>query len=472
MAYKPPKFRIDSKTANNHLNNITFGNGKKIDKFFNPDKPDTSMDDADMAAAEGLYDSSIDEFVGKGPEVYSDGPLYTSGAPLDLENLTEGEKLQLQNLSEGEKLQLQQMGAFDQLGPSEMGNISTDPRYKDAEMAALADLEERSKNGFTARDEADMAKLNSQVNQQNRGRMGAIQQNMASRGMAGSGLDILAQTQAGQDATERQALAALEKNAQMQERKVDAVSRLGGLAGQLQGRDFQQSAQKAAASDAINRFNIANSIDRTKMNNSIANQGTTQNWNRSNQVSDANVGINNSAAIQNWNRGNQVSDANVGINNQATTQNWGRTNSTADRNTGRTQQTMDNNTAAGGRFNTQVLGARTGQATNKYDRAADSKNSKLGVYKDKTDRRDNLIGGVVNTGVKAAPMFMAEGGEVEDSYMNDTVPVMASPGEKIIPKSVAAEGIDQEAAFVERTDAEQAIKGLLEAMNYLTKKRG
>jgi hypothetical protein len=192
------------------------------------------------------------------------------------------------------------------------------------------------------------------------------------------------------------------------------------------------------------------------MNNSIVNQGRTQNWNR----------------------GNQVSDGNVGINNQAATQNWNRTNSTADRNTGRTQQTMDSNTAAGGRFNTQVLGARTGQATNAYDRAADNKNAKLGRLKDKEGRRDALIGGVVTGGTQVAsayagrPKAMAEGGEVEDSYLDDTVPIMASPGEKIIPKSVVAEGIDQEAAFVERTDAEQAIKGLLEAMTYLTKKRG
>jgi hypothetical protein len=404
-------------------------------------KPDTSGDDADIAAAKALYGSSVDDFVKEGPTKYN------KGADLGFESY-----------DVGESLNLDQIGALDQLGPSDMSKISTDPRYKDAELAALTDLEDRSKNGFTDRDRADLAKLEGDVNRQNRGRLGAIQQQMASRGMSGSGMDLLAQVSASQDATERQALAALEKNAQMSERKVDATSRLGNLGSQLQSKDFSQQAQQAQAQDAINRFNTQNSVQRTLSNNDIVNQGKTQNWNRA----------------------NSTSDKNTDGRNDTTKSNWSRTN-----------QTSDNNSQAQGMFNTQKLGARQGQSQFNYDAAADSKNAKMSDWQAKENARRAKLGAVTGLagggigayfggveGAKAgqsmgqgAGGFFAEGGEVEDSYLDDVVPVMVSPGEKILPKSVTSEGIHKEAAFVERTEAEEAIKGLLDAMAYLTKKR-
>jgi hypothetical protein len=331
------------------------GIGDRVDATFNPQAPNTSQEDADIAAAQALYGQSVEDFLRAGPERYEVGPEFQSGVPLEF-----------QNLSVGDQLALQQMGAFDQLGPSEMAAISTDPRYRDAELSALTDLEQQSKTGFTARDEADLAKLEGEVNRQNRGRLGAIQQNMASRGMSGSGMDIAAQIAASQDATERQALAALEKNAQMGERKQDATSRLGSLASQLQGRDFNQAATKAQAADAIARFNTANSIDRTKLNTGIANQGIQANWQRGNQVSDQNVGINNTAKQANWGRANQVGDMN----------------------TQRKQQVGDQNVDSQGKFNRNALGAKQGQAIFQGDAATDRYNRKMGAYADKTNRRD------------------------------------------------------------------------------------
>jgi hypothetical protein len=357
------KLKFDNKSIKNLAQNIfdpldvlgKTGISDRIDATFNPKRPDTSQEDADIAAAEALYNQSVEEYLKSGPEQYTSGPNFDVGTPLEY-----------QQLSVGDKLALQELGVLDQLGPSALQGISTDPRYKDAELAALSDLEQQSKTGFTARDEADLARLEGEVNRQNRGRLGAIQQNMASRGMSGSGMDIAAQIAASQDATERQALAALEKNAQMGERKQDATSRLGSLASQLQGRDFGQAAAKAQAADAIARFNTANSIDRAKMNTGIANQGIQSNWQR----------------------GNQVSDQNVGIANQANQANWQRTNQVGDMNVGRQQQTGDRNAAAQGDFNKTAMGARQNQATFQGDLATDAYNRKMGQYADKTRRRD------------------------------------------------------------------------------------
>lgn len=144
------------------------------------------------------------------------------------------------------------------LGQSAYDNIAVNPQYSQYEQQALKDLEQRSRDGFSARDEADLAQSDGRVNRQSAGRRGALQQNMAARGMGGSGMELMAQLQNNQDATEQQALASLEKNAQVQDGRRQATSQLGQLSGQLSARDHQQQAQKAAAQNQINQFNQQN----------------------------------------------------------------------------------------------------------------------------------------------------------------------------------------------------------------------
>lgn len=213
-------------------------------------------------------DKALQDYLNAGNEFIDEGAaVYEAGTPLSLE----------------------QLNTYDQLGPSAMGDVTTDPKYREYELEALRQLEEQSQKGFTARDEADMARVEQQANRANRGRQGAIQQNMQSRGLAGSGLDFVMQQQAAQDSAEMEALAGLEKNAQMAERKQSAAERLGSLGSQLQGRDFNQAAAKAQAADEIARFNTANSIQRQQANNQTVNQQATQNWGRTNNTNDRNT---------------------------------------------------------------------------------------------------------------------------------------------------------------------------------------
>lgn len=191
-----------------------------------------------------------------------------------------GDELRLEELSPEQLAYLQQ---------SQMAGISTDPRYKDAELAALTALEERSTKGMTAQDEADMYKLQRNVSTQNRGRMGAIQNNMAVRGMSGSGMDALMQLQSSQDAADREALSAMEKAGQIQQNKMQASERLGQMGSQMRGQDFQEQAAKARAADEIARFNASTRNQAMGSNVNTRNQATGQNWNRRNQVGDQNT---------------------------------------------------------------------------------------------------------------------------------------------------------------------------------------
>jgi hypothetical protein len=168
----------------------------------------------------------------------------------------------------GEQQQYDSQGNLvtEDLGSSAMEGIESDPDVKKHELAALRELEEQSREGFTARDRADLARVENQTNRANKGRIGAIQQNMQARGMGGSGMDLVAQMQSSQDANEVAAMRALEQEGMMMDRKSDATQRLGMMFGNMQARDFSQAAAKAQAADEIARFNAANRNDANRFN--------------------------------------------------------------------------------------------------------------------------------------------------------------------------------------------------------------
>ena len=209
------------------------------------DKVDYSADEATQAAAMAEQKAATGEFINRGPAVYGVGEKYTS----------------------------------QDLGPSEMHGITSDPRYREMELSALRDLENQSRDGFSATDRAAMARTEMEANRANRGRQGAIMQNMQARGMGGSGMDLVAQMSSAQDANDMEALRSLEREGQAQQLRQGATSRMGSMATGLQGRDFSQAAQKAQAADRVTAFN-----------NQLANSANQANWNRGNDVSDKNIG--------------------------------------------------------------------------------------------------------------------------------------------------------------------------------------
>lgn len=260
MGFKLPKLgKKQTGWAKTIVDPLGIGLG---DAIFGADKgPDYSSYEAEQQAA-----------IARGQEATD---IFTNGGPA--------------NYVAGDRLEWDSLGPAAEQGETNLAEISLDPRYRDAELAALAELEDQANNGFTARDRAEMAQVEQSVNRANRGRIGAIQQNMQARGMSGSGMDLLAQMQSAQDSAELEAMRALEREALMQGRKQEATARMGNLASTLQSRDFGQQAQQAAAQDAIDRFNIANKNDVSKYNNSGLNSSKNANWDRANQISDLNA---------------------------------------------------------------------------------------------------------------------------------------------------------------------------------------
>lgn len=179
-------------------------------------------------------------------------------------------------------------------GRTEMEGISTDPRLADTEMQALDELRTLGQGGFNIQDKAALDKSLSQSSALERGQREAILQDMAQRGASTSGGALAAQLSNQQGAATRGNEAALDTAAQGYQRALDAIRSGGALAGEMQGRQFNQQAQIKGAQDIINRMNTE------------AMQG----------VQTRNIGAMNSAQAANLGEKQRISDANAGLYNQ------------------------------------------------------------------------------------------------------------------------------------------------------------
>tara|TARA_R110002126_G_scaffold246318_2_gene389338 strand:+ start:3158 stop:4489 length:1332 start_codon:yes stop_codon:yes gene_type:complete len=342
----------------------------------------------------------------------------------------------------------------EQLEDSQMNNIKMDPKYSGAETASLKQLEEMSKEGLTLRDEANLEQIQKSGNRNLQGQMGAISQNMQSRGIAGSGLEMMGKQQAAQANAEREAMRGLEVGAQSQERKRGATMDLGQLSGQLSNRDFNRDARTAQAQDVVNRFNTNNT-----------------NKERS-HVRDSNWEGQNDAAQYN-NRGlNRANEGNItgrqGIENK----------NVSGRNANRDTDYAANMDMGKMNYNAKV------DADNKeaLRRAAEKKRKRK-----KKSAVGSAVGGVVggvagayfggpagatagaSAGSQLGGAMAAHGGKVsgnasdEDTYQNDTQTINVSAGEVIIPSSIADEP-ETVRDFVEMLN-EQGEAGTIEQRN-------
>jgi hypothetical protein len=330
----------------------------------------------------------------------------------------------------GDKLKFEELSPeqLQYLQDSQMQEITTDGRYRDAQLEALRSMEERSKNGMTAQDEADMYKLQRNVSTQNRGRMGAIQNNMAVRGMSGSGMDALMQMQANQDATDREALAAMEKAGQIQNNKMNASQQLGQMGSQMRGQEFGEKSAKAQAADEIARFNAQTRNSAHYQNNNNRNRANEANWSRTNQTND-----NNTTLDYNW----QVEQENRKMQREA---------EKARRRSGVMGAIGGGMGAAAGAYfgagNPAAIGAGYG--------AGSALGSSVGGY---------AYGGLVTGGDefdfnKDQNLQLPIDPSI-DNPKNDTVPAMLSPGEAVIPKSA----MSSEEMFKAYTDRlKEAVK--------------
>ena len=173
-----------------------------------------------------------------------------------------------------------------------MGDVSTDPRLKAAQMGALSSLQDiSSAGGLTTMDKAKIEAVTSRFGQEARGAREAILQRQAEMGRTGSGMELAAQLQNQQDSATRASQEGLDIAALAEQRALDAISQGGELSGQIRGQEFGEKSAIAEAKDAMDKFNLEHLRSNEEANVGRRSAADAANLSERQRVADTNVEI-------------------------------------------------------------------------------------------------------------------------------------------------------------------------------------
>jgi hypothetical protein len=170
------------------------------------------------------------------------------------------------------------LGSTPQLGKTGLSGVTSDPKLLEAQMKALAAMEEQADTGLSAADENALNRTGRKLAADANSVAQTIEQRMARQGRAGGRLGVTMQMQAAQAAQQAAADQAADRNAMAQEGRLRARIGAGQMAGEMSAEDYKRKANAAAAQDAIERFNVQNTIGRQEYNNRLTNSAKEQNW--------------------------------------------------------------------------------------------------------------------------------------------------------------------------------------------------
>lgn len=169
----------------------------------------------------------------------------------------------------------------EQAGPSAFAAIQANDQGRQQQMDVqqqLADIYDTG--GQTQADEAAYDVARRGVSQRAASQAGDIGIEAARRGQTGSGLSAVLAAQSGQG--ELEALAGLNADVASsgRQRALQALLARGQQAGQMRGQDWQQSSERASATDLMNRFNASQRQATGMYNAGLPQQQFENNMNR------------------------------------------------------------------------------------------------------------------------------------------------------------------------------------------------
>jgi hypothetical protein len=210
------------------------------------------------------------------------------------------QQLSLQDLANAGNMVSQNEGNIG-MDPTAMGNIQTDPRLQQAQMAALDQLSQMGQTGLTAGERAALNEARRGSAQEAQAKSAQITSDMARRGMGGSGSELAARLQAAQSSADRQSQQSDSTMQMAQQRALQAIGQQGSLAGQMNNQQFQQQADIAKAKDAINQFNTQNAQQVQQRNVAAANAAQLRNLQNQQSLNAVNTQTHNQQ--QQYNKG-------------------------------------------------------------------------------------------------------------------------------------------------------------------------
>lgn len=223
-----------------------------------------------------------------------------------------------------------------QAGPSELANISTDPRLAQAQMQALQKMQAVGNMGLTPAEQVQSAEMQRQAQAAEAQRQAGIMQNMKSRGVGGGGTEAAARLMSAQNMANQVASSSDKLRADAFNRALQATSQAGTLGGQIRTQEFNEQDRVASAKDAINKFNADQRSASNARNAAAERSRQASNLAAQQRVSDSNTEMGNKQqqyntqlAQQDFNNRMTRANAVSGAYNQAATQRNNQADSTA-----------------------------------------------------------------------------------------------------------------------------------------------
>jgi hypothetical protein len=178
--------------------------------------------------------------------------------------------------------------AVDQ-GVSKVAQIQEDPRFKKAQMEALAGIQQRGRTGFTAEERAQLSQERAAAERSAEAKRQQILSGLRARGALDSGAGIAAQLQSADELAAQQQAAAERGSASASQRALQAMMQGGELAGRVRGQEFDVSRTKAGAEDEFQRFNIQNRMAQEQRRVGMENQTRQYNLGQQQQLMNMNI---------------------------------------------------------------------------------------------------------------------------------------------------------------------------------------
>lgn len=331
-----------------------------------------------------------------------------------------------------------QMEQYISSGQSQASKVDTDQQSLDAQRKALTQMSQRAAGGLSAGDRAALAEAQLKTQGDTSSKVQQILQGEQARhgGVGASGRGLAAQLQAAQSGSNQQASNSNAIAQMAAQNALQATAMTGQLGGQINQQKFNQDTSKAQAADEMNRFNVANQIGAQQRNVGTSNQAQAANLANVQGIDNANVGQQNAEAQNQLQRQMQQYQANV---NRAQIQAGGMGNMANNLN-------VLGNQAAQGAYNQWAgIGQAVGGLAGAFGSMGGSKPTGYAGADPKKDPTNVFAydGGQI-------PEFK-QGGQVPghanvqgDSPRNDTVHAMLSPGEIVVPRSLADSKIGKE----------------------------
>jgi len=303
---------------------------------------------------------------------------------------------------------------------------------------ALNALKQMSQTGMSAQDLAQMQQMRSDVAEDTGAKTAQLLQQSQMRGQLGAGDTLASQLMAAQQGGQRASRDAVQTAAAAAQARQQALNQYGSMAGQVRGQDYETQQANMQNELARQRFLDENSLARQQANVAAKNQANLYNLQRQQGVGDLNVGSANQEA------------------QRAASQ--------------RAQLSLQKASALAGAYGGQA-GFEQGRANAARQSDADAISTatglagslgKSGVFgKQGADSQYGAFGVLGGSNYEKAPGFIgpqskAHGGEIEgpevvphDSEENDIIPVLASAGEFVIPKTKMKDA-DSAKAFIDQ----------------------